>query len=235
MIIEDNNLEYYKIEVTLLLIPRAPGIPRSSQMDGDTISTHKGSWFSRYTCKKASEQGIRTHPPMVLLAIVRERDINQLAFYQVLRGYSVIPFFFVRRCIYTASGVLFLSLMARRYFMFVMMTFGGSMAITTLLAAVRNRGRWCCCLDIVGSEHVEWSWEVTSCHFDPSFHSADDGTWAMALIIVIACKTRFTLIDDPDDYVRVVRTNCPDALWSGCIMKVVRMSVFCQRRLLFLG
>ncbi|RVW13912.1 hypothetical protein CK203_089999 [Vitis vinifera] len=34
--------------------------------------------------------------------------------------------------------------MARRYFMFVMMTFGGSMAITTLLAAVRNRddGTW---------------------------------------------------------------------------------------------
>ncbi|RVW59812.1 hypothetical protein CK203_098473 [Vitis vinifera] len=30
--------------------------------------------------------------------------------------------------------------MARRYFMFVMMTFGGSMVIATLLAAVRNRG-----------------------------------------------------------------------------------------------
>ena len=91
--------------------------------------------------QKASGQGVRTHPPMVLLAIVRERDINQLAFYQVLRGYSGIPFFFVRRCIYTASGVLFLSLMARRYFMFVMMTFGGGMVIVTLLAAVRNRGR----------------------------------------------------------------------------------------------
>ena len=73
--------------------------------------------------------------------MVRERDINQLAFYQVLGGYQGIPFFFVRRHIYTASGVLFLSLMARRYFMFVMMTFGGSMVIATLLAAVRNRGR----------------------------------------------------------------------------------------------
>ena len=52
-----------------------------------------------------------------------------------------IPFFFVRRHIYTASGVLFLSLMAMRYFMFVMMTFGGSMVIATLLTAVRSRGR----------------------------------------------------------------------------------------------
>ena len=52
-----------------------------------------------------------------------------------------LPFFFVRRYIYPASGVLFLSLMARRYFMFVMMTFGGSMVIATLLAAVRSRGR----------------------------------------------------------------------------------------------
>ena len=42
---------------------------------------------------------------------------------------------------YIVLGVLFLSLMARRYFMFVMMTFGGSMVIATLLAAVRNCGR----------------------------------------------------------------------------------------------
>nr|CAN74825.1 hypothetical protein VITISV_034596 [Vitis vinifera] len=58
------------------------------------------------------------------------------------------------------------------------------------------------------------------------------GPW---LVVVIACKTHFTLIDDPDDYVRMAHANCPDALWSGCIMKVVRMSVLCQRRLLFLG
>ncbi|RVX12435.1 hypothetical protein CK203_011823 [Vitis vinifera] len=41
---------------------------------------------------------------------------------------------------FVSHGVLFLSLMVRRYFMFVMMTFGGSMVIATLLAAVRNRG-----------------------------------------------------------------------------------------------
>ncbi|RVW51651.1 hypothetical protein CK203_066707 [Vitis vinifera] len=33
---------------------------------------------------------------------------------------------------------------------------------------------------IVGSDHVEWPWEVTCCHLNPSFHSAGDGTWAMA-------------------------------------------------------
>ena len=27
-----------------------------------------------YTCKKASGQGVQTHPPMVLSAMVRERD-----------------------------------------------------------------------------------------------------------------------------------------------------------------
>ena len=43
--------------------------------------------------------------------------------------------------LYIVPGVLFLSLMVRRYFMFVMMTFGGSMVIATLLAAVINRGR----------------------------------------------------------------------------------------------
>ena len=31
--------------------------------------------------QKTSGQGVRTHPPMVLLAIVREGDIDQLAFY----------------------------------------------------------------------------------------------------------------------------------------------------------
>ena len=58
------------------------------------------------------------------------------------------------------------------------------------------------------------------------------GPW---LFVVIACKTRFTLIDEPDDYIRMSHADYPDVLWSGCIMKVVRMSMICQRRLLFLG
>ncbi|RVW37977.1 Myricetin O-methyltransferase [Vitis vinifera] len=58
------------------------------------------------------------------------------------------------------------------------------------------------------------------------------GPW---LFVVIACKTRFTLIDDPNDYIRMAHADYPDVLWSGCIMKVVRMSILCQRRLLFFG
>ncbi|RVW50059.1 hypothetical protein CK203_104093 [Vitis vinifera] len=33
------------------------------------------------------------------------------------------------------------------------------------------------------------------------------GPW---LVVVIACKTRFPLIDDPDDYIRIAHANCPD-------------------------
>ena len=148
-------------------------------MDGRVISTHKGSWSSRYTCKKASGQGVRTHPPMVLLAMVRER-YKSVGLLLGIRRLLGDPFLFVWSLIYTVSGVLFLSLMARRYFMFVMMIFGGSMVIATLPAAVRNRGRWCCCLEIMWSDHVKWSWEVTCCHFLLSSHSAGDGMGAMA-------------------------------------------------------
>ena len=76
------------------------------------------------------------HPPMDLLAMVRKGNINQLAFFLGLRR---LP---SSSCegLYIVSGVLFLSLMVRRYFMFVMMTFGDSMVIATLLATVRNRG-----------------------------------------------------------------------------------------------
>ena len=91
--------------------------PRSWQMDGRVISTHKGSWSSRYTCKKASGQGVRTHPPMVLLAMVRERNINQLAFYQVLKSYQEDPPLLRANAYIYSFRVLFLSLMVRKYFM----------------------------------------------------------------------------------------------------------------------
>ena len=125
--------------------------------------------------QKTSGQGVRTHPPMVLLAMVKRGRYKSVG---LLLGPWNLPSSSCEGS-YIVSGVLFLSLMARRYFMFVMMTFGGSMVIATLLAAVRNRGRWCYCLEIVGSDHVEWSREVTCCHLNPSFHSAGDGTWAM--------------------------------------------------------
>ena len=82
-------------------------------------------------------------------------------------------------------------------------------------AAVRDRGKWLAV--------------ISSCLLTPKVTGCEP--WLFA---VIACKTRFTLIDDPDDYIRMEHADYPDVLWSGCIMKVVRMSVLCQRRLLFL-
>nr|CAN82304.1 hypothetical protein VITISV_013934 [Vitis vinifera] len=53
------------------------------------------------------------------------------------------------------------------------------------------------------------------------------GPW---LLVVIACKTCFTLIDHPEDLY-------PDGscLLSGCVVETIRMCTLCQRRLLFLG
>ena len=44
------------------------------------------------------------------------------------------------------------------------------------------------------------------------------GPW---LFVVIACKTRFTLIDDPDDYIRMAHADYPDGIvermhYEGC-------------------
>nr|CAN79332.1 hypothetical protein VITISV_031992 [Vitis vinifera] len=129
--------------------------------------------------------------------MVRERDINQLAFYQVLGGYQRSHSLRVKAYIYSFRGTVPL-INGDEIFYVVMMIIGVSRSIITLRAAVRNHG------------------------CEP---------WLFA---VIACKTRFTLIDDPDDYIRMEHADYPDVLWSGCIMKVVRMSVLCQRRLLFL-
>ncbi|RVW68772.1 hypothetical protein CK203_060965 [Vitis vinifera] len=111
-----------------MLIPRAPGVPRSCQMDGYATST---------------KIGLRRLP------------------YSSCEGSYIVP------------GVLLLTLMVRRYFMFVMMTFGGSMVIATLLAAVRTV--------VMGR-----------------------GSW---LVVVIACKTRFTLVNVPDNYIRIAHSG----------------------------
>ena len=57
------------------------------------------------------------------------------------------------------------------------------------------------------------------------------GSW---LVAVIACKTCLSLVNDPDDHIRMAHVDHPDVLWGGCIMKVVRMSMLHKRRLLFL-
>ncbi|RVW16116.1 hypothetical protein CK203_074336 [Vitis vinifera] len=40
------------------------------------------------------------------------------------------------------------------------------------------------------------------------------GPW---LVVVIARKTRFTLVNDPDNYIRIAHVGYPDVLWSGRI------------------
>ena len=35
------------------------------------------------------------------------------------------------------------------------------------------------------------------------------GPW---LVVVIACKTRFTLVNDPDDHIRIAHVGYPDVL-----------------------
>nr|CAN79631.1 hypothetical protein VITISV_038057 [Vitis vinifera] len=42
------------------------------------------------------------------------------------------------------------------------------------------------------------------------------GSW---LVAVIACKTCLSLVNDPDDHIRMAHVDHPDVLWGGCIMK----------------
>ena len=135
---------------TLLLIPRVFDDPRSCQMDGRVISTHKGSWSSRYTCKKASGQGVWTHPPMILLAMVRERykSVDLLLDIRRLPGDPLL--LRMKTYIYSFGGTVLL-INGEEIFYVVMMIIGVSRSIITLRAAVRNHGRWCGC---------QRSWEV---------------------------------------------------------------------------
>nr|CAN64384.1 hypothetical protein VITISV_017857 [Vitis vinifera] len=57
------------------------------------------------------------------------------------------------------------------------------------------------------------------------------GPW---LVVVIACKTCYTLVNDPDNLIRIARVGYPVVLWSGSFMESVRMPVLCKRRLIFL-
>ena len=111
-------------------------------MDGHAIlNTQRVLDSAVVPAKKASGQGVRTHPPMVLLVMIRERNINQLAFYQVLGGYQGDSFLLrVKAYIYSFRGTApFIN--GEEIFYVVMMIIGVSMSIITLQTAVRNHGR----------------------------------------------------------------------------------------------
>ena len=54
------------------------------------------------------------------------------------------------------------------------------------------------------------------------------GPW---LVVVIACKTRFTLVNDPDDHIRIAMLVIRMYCGAGALMEAVRMSMLCKRRL----
>ena len=78
---------------------------------------------------------------MVLLAMVRERNINQLTFYQVLKSYQQDPSLLrMKAYIYSFKGTVPL-INGEEIFYVVMMTIGVSRSIITLRTTVRNHGR----------------------------------------------------------------------------------------------
>ena len=56
------------------------------------------------------------------------------------------------------------------------------------------------------------------------------GPW---LVVVIACKTRFTLVNDPDDHIRIAMLVIRMYCGAGALMEAVRMSMLCKCRLFF--
>ena len=52
--------------------------------------------------------------------------------------------------------------------------------------------------------------------------------------VAIACKTRFTLVNDPDNYIRIAMLVIRMYCGADVFMEAVRMSMLCKRRLLFL-
>ena len=159
--------------------------------------------------QKTSGQGVRTHPPMVLLAMVKRGRYKSVG---LLLGLWRLPSSSCEGS-YIVPGVLFLSLMVMRYFMFVMMTLGDSMVIATLPAAVRNRGRWRCCQRswevIMLNDHGKWLVVTSTCPF--TLQVMGRGPWQ---VVVISCKTRFTLVNDPDNYIRITHVGYPGVLWN---------------------
>ena len=130
--------------------------------------------------------------------------------------YQGITFLFVWRFIYSVRDTVPL-INGEEIFYVVMMTWGGSMVIATLRAAVRNRGRWCCCQRswevIMLNDHGKWLVVTSSRLF--ILQVMGRGPW---LIVVIACKTRFTLVNDPVSYIRMTYVDYPDV---SC--KAIRM------------
>ena len=117
--------------------------------------------------------------------------------------------------------------MVKRYFMFVMMSFGGSRVITTLRAAVRNRGRWCGCQRswevIMLDDRGKWLVVTSTRPF--TLRVMGCGPW---LVVVIACKTRLL-----QSMVRTIISECHMLIIWMCCVKPSGCYVY-KCRLIFL-
>ena len=60
-------------KMLLLLRPRVPDDPRGCQMDGCAILNQYRFLIQSFYLQKTPGQGVRTHPPMVLSAMIRKR------------------------------------------------------------------------------------------------------------------------------------------------------------------
>ena len=144
-----------------MLRPRVPDDPRSCQMDGCTISTNIGYWFSRSTCKKHPDRvSGRTLRWFCQSWSERERDKSV----DLLLGIASLPPS-VCEGLYIYRSRSTVSLFnGREIFCVVIMTLGGVRVIITLWAADRDRGRRSCEV-IVGSDLLSLHLVLSLCRW----------------------------------------------------------------------
>ena len=161
-----------------------------------THALNQDRFLVQSSLQKASGQGVRTHPPMVLSAMYIEK-LSRSGSWPFTR-YSKLTFFLVWRFLYIVSEARSPSLMRGGLFGLSWWLQGGDRAIVTLWAAVRDLRRWhaiipvlsLCRRRIVGCGRLsEW-----------------------------CSKTCLLLVNDLDKHIRIGYVGCPDVIWrsSGC-------------------
>ena len=105
------------------------------------FSTHKGFLIQRSYLQEGIRTGCPDAPSDGFVSHMIERNINQLAFYQVLKSYQEDPFLLrAKAYIYSFRGTVPL-INGEEIFYVVMMTIGVSRSIITLRTTVRNHVR----------------------------------------------------------------------------------------------
>ena len=113
-------------------MPYVPGIHVAAKW---TYAINQDWVLTQLSLQKMSGQDVRTHPPMILLAMSLEIKLS--AFFRD----NKLTFFLVWRSSYIVSEALSPFLMVGRLFGSSWCPQGGGRAIITLQAAVRDHGR----------------------------------------------------------------------------------------------